>query len=339
MKHSLKEIPVFMIRKLINNYDVCVDFRKLTKRENIKEIGESRCNVIKDLEVTPFLVDSSNFNTMIVQIKNKAGKSVVVCGDFRNYDGYYAQDKFKTAISVIQKADLLFVEGKYLGKYGNEYASGSEMLEKTKNIMKFYKQVFVIQSETDFIMAENLYEGAKKTKKIFIENTFLCNLATLANGSLPTPFSNRKVYSYTPFQLENADFDFKRKYVAPFTVNSAINKMKRAKYVMIITKDMMQDIQIFEKDGSIFDACIILSEWKGFAEKDPQLAEFIKFLKDRGMDYYELYTHGEVNLMTIKELINRFNPRSVIPIEFSYENVDNMIPNFRILKTDEELEV
>lgn len=328
-----------MVRKLINNYDVCTDFRKLAKRENIKEIGEARRNVIKDLEITPFLIDPSNFNTMIVEIKNKMGKSVVVCGDFRNYDGYYAQDKFRNAIAVIQKADILFVEGKYLGKTGTEYTSGSNMLDNTKNIMKFYKQVFVIQSETDLVMAENLYEGAKKTKKIFIENTFLCNLATLSNGSLPTPFNNRKVYSYNPLELENSDFEFKRKYVAPFSVNNAISKMKRAKYVMVITKDMMQDIQIFEKDGSIFDACIILSEWKGFAEKDPRLAEFIKFLKDHGMDYYELYTHGAINLNTIKELINKFNPRNVIPIDFSYENVENMIPNFRVLKEDEGLEV
>ena len=329
-----------MVRKLINNYDVCTDFRKLAKRENIKEIGEARRNVIKDLEITPFLIDPSNFNTMIVEIKNKMGKSVVVCGDFRNYDGYYAQDKFRNAIAVIQKADILFVEGKYLGKTGIEYASGSRMLDKTKNIMKFYKQVFVIQSETDLVMAENLYEGAKKTKKIFIENTFLCNLATLSNGSLPTPFNNRKVYSYNPLELENSDFEFKRKYVAPFSVNSANSKMKKAKYVMIATKEMMQDIQIFERDGSVYDACVILAEWKGFAEKDEQLGEFIKFLKDKGMDYYELYTHGEVNMTTIRDMVNRLNPQYVIPIDFCHENgVESMIHNLKVLKEDEELEV
>ena len=63
-----------MVRKLMNNYQVCVDFKRLHKRENIQELAESKTNTIKDLEITPFLIDTSNFNTMLVKISDKARK-------------------------------------------------------------------------------------------------------------------------------------------------------------------------------------------------------------------------------------------------------------------------
>lgn len=270
----------------------------------------------------------------------KLGKTVVISGDFRNYEGNYGQDKLNSAISIIRSADILVIEGKYLGLYGIEYSSGKDILEKYKNIMKFYKQVFVIQSETDMGIATTLYQAAMKSKKIFIENTFLCNLATVANGSAPTPFTAKKVYSYNPLMLENQDFEFKKKYVAPFYISSAINKMKKEKYVMNITKDMFQDIQVFEKEGSFYDACVILAEWKGFVEEDKDLEEFINILKNYDMDYYELYTHGKVNLDVIRDLIFKLRPKFVIPLDFSGENnVRNQLYNFKVLETDEKLEV
>ena len=270
----------------------------------------------------------------------KRGKSLVVCGDFKNYDGTYGQDKLNAALSIISNADILVVEGKYLGKYGLEYSSGKNVVDKLKNIMKFYKQVFVIQSETDLITASNMYHAAQKARKIFIESTFLCNLATLANGSCPTPFTAKKVYSYNPLVLENENFEFKKKYVTPFYISSAMNKMKREKYVMNITKDMIQDIQVFEKEGSFYDACVIFAECKGYIEQDKELEEFINLLKNYDMDYYELYTHGEVHLNVIKDMIFKLKPKFVIPLDFSNEkNVQEQLYNFKILKDNEEIEI
>ena len=338
--YALKDIPIFLVRKLKSLYDVCMDFKKLTKKENIKGIIESETNKVKDLEITPYLVDSSNFNTYILHIKDKFGKSVVISGDFKNYDGSYGQDKLNTAISIIKNADVLIVEGKYLGKHGLEFSSGKEILEKLRNIMKFYKQVFVLQSETDLIMASNIYQAALKTKKIFVESSFLCNLATIANGSCPSPFSAKKVYSYNPLVLENMDFEFKKKYVVPFSISSALTKMKKGKYVMNVTKDFLQDIQILEKERAFYDACIIVSEWKGFMEDDKELEDFMNVLKSYDMVYYELYTHGQVYMNTFKEMIYKLRPKVVIPLDFSNEkNVENQLDNFKVLKDGEQIKV
>lgn len=338
--YSFKEIPIYMEKKMKVNYNICMDFSESPRKVGITDIEEGTINHIKDFEVTSFIIDPSNFNTHIIRFKDKEGKTLVVCGDFKNYDGIYGREKLHGALSIISNSDVLVIEGKYLGKTGLEHSSDKDVLEKLRNIMKFYKQIFIIQSETDLNMSRTVYQAAIKSKKIFIESTFLCNLATVANGSCPTPFTEKKVYSYNPLVLENNDFEFKKKYVTPFYISSAINKMKKEKYVMNITKDMVQDIQVFEKEGSFYDACVIMAEWKGLIEQDEELEEFINILKNYDMDYYELYTHGQVNMNLLKEIIFKLKPKFVVPLDFSEEkNVKNELYNFRVLNQDEEFEI
>ena len=177
---ALKNIPIYMSKKLIQMYNICMEFNDLPIRSDFKEIPEDDILKIKDLQLTLFVVDPSNYNTSLLRIKDSAGNTLVVSGDFKNYDGAYGGQMLEVAVSIIKKADVLAVEGKYLGKYGIEYSSCRDVLDKYKNIMKFYKQVFVIQSETDLITTSNIYDAALRTKKIFIESTYVANLSTLA---------------------------------------------------------------------------------------------------------------------------------------------------------------
>ena len=181
---TLKNIPIYMSKKLIQMYNICMDFNELPVREDFREIPEDDILKIKDLQFTLFVIDPSNYNTSILRIKDSEGNTLVVSGDFKNYDGAYGGQMLEVAVSIIKRADVLVLEGKYLGKYGIEYSSGRSVTEKLKNIMKFYKQVFVIQSETDLITTSNIYDAALRTKKILIESTYVANLATLAGRKL-----------------------------------------------------------------------------------------------------------------------------------------------------------
>lgn len=181
--YTLKDIPIYMNKKLISMYNICADFKERQNRKFL-EVPEDDILKIRDVQITWFVIDPSNFNTSILRIKDGQGKSLVVCGDFRDYDGFYGGQMLEVAMSIIKSADCMVVEGKYLGKYGLEFSSGKDILEKLRNIMRFYKQVFVIQSETDLIMARNLYQAALKSKKIFVESTFTANLAIAADRKL-----------------------------------------------------------------------------------------------------------------------------------------------------------
>ena len=338
----LNEIPIYVLPRQKSFYYTYMDFNSSQKRENIKELLDTESCKLKDLEISSFIIDPSNQNTSIIKFKDSLGKTLVVCGDFRNYDGVYGQDRFKKAITMIQSADTVIIDGKYLGKNGAEFLSGKDLFEKLKNIMKFYKQVFVIQSETDLNMTNNLYQVAIKTGKLFVESTCTSNLSVIANGSCPTPFNNKKVFSFNPLVLENREFDFKRKYVVPFSMRSASNIIKRKKFVMNITKEFFQDIQLLKKQGTLYDACLILAEWKGNIDKDPELENFVTTLKEYGMDYYELYTYGKVNMNTIFEIINKLNAKNVITLNLDLEErekVRNQINNFKLLEENEVFEI
>ena len=116
MDYALKGIPIYMEKKLKANYEICMDFWELPKRKEVKEYLAGEPIQVKDFTLTSFILNPSNMNTHIIRVTDKKGKSVVVCGDFRNYDSPYGQDKFREAISKISKTDCLVIEGKYLGK-------------------------------------------------------------------------------------------------------------------------------------------------------------------------------------------------------------------------------
>jgi len=136
VEYKLKEIPIYMQTRQRANYNICCDFLKITKTENIIELTDSEPIQIKDIEITSCVIDNSNFNTHIIKFTDTTGKSVVVCGDFRNYDLGYAKDKLNKTIALLESADYIVVEGKYLGKTGQEYSSGKAIHESLKNIMK-----------------------------------------------------------------------------------------------------------------------------------------------------------------------------------------------------------
>ena len=76
LEYSLDEIPIYMERKMRNNYNVCMDFLELPMKKNIKELIEFQGNKLKDIEVVPFIIDASNFNTHIIKFISKNRKIV-----------------------------------------------------------------------------------------------------------------------------------------------------------------------------------------------------------------------------------------------------------------------
>ena len=135
---GLSNIPIYVGQKLKKYWEIYSNFSKHEIKSNIVEIMEGTPTIIKDIEITVFLIDPSNFNTCMMYFKDKnSGKSVLVSGDFRNYDGEYEKEKLDEIIEVIRTTDYLIIEGKYFGKVGPEYTSGKGLVDNLKNIMKY----------------------------------------------------------------------------------------------------------------------------------------------------------------------------------------------------------
>lgn len=72
--YALKDIPIFLPKKIKSMYDICMDFKGLPKKENIKEIVENEVCQLRDVIVNSFLIDPSNSNTHILRLKDKMRK-------------------------------------------------------------------------------------------------------------------------------------------------------------------------------------------------------------------------------------------------------------------------
>ena len=338
MRHCLNDVPVIMERKLQSSYEACCDFWRTERHTNITTLEEKQRYQIKDIAITFFIVDNSNYNTAIVLIESQDGKKVVVSGDFRDYNGSYNKAKFDEIIKTINSADFVFVDGTSIGHFGGEYTSGKEVDDKLKNIMKLYKQIFIVQSETDTIMASYMYEAAQRTKKIFVESSLLCNNTSIFNGSCPSPIKDKKVYCYNPLSYESESFEFKKKYIAPFFIHNATDRLKKDRYAMNITCDMLQDIQILDKNGSCNDAALIFAQSKNNISQTAE--SFIKTMKDLSFDYYELYIRGKVNINMLVGLERLLEPKNIILLDFDGQtNEITELESLRVLKDNEIINI
>ena len=337
--YVLDEIPIYLEPKIKKQYDIYEDFMKLKQKENVKDMP--LLVRMHDLQLSYFLIDNSNQNTSIFLIKS-VNKSILISGDFRNFDFAYTynQERLSKCMEFVGNVDYWFIDGSFIGKAGSGNVSEKDIFTKLKNIMKFYKQVFVIQSETDLAMAKRFYEVAQKTKKIFIENIFLANIASEASGSAPNPISSKKVYTYVPLVLDNRDFEFKQKYISHFYIYNAEENMKKEKYVMNINVNMLQDLQIFQKKNLITDGCVIFAMNKNLLKINKSLEEFVNFISEFDLDYYELYTSGKVEYDLINQIATTLEPKKIIPINFAPNiNMISSIYNFKVLEDDEVIEI
>ena len=75
MDYSLKEIPIYLEKKLKSNYEICTDFLDLKQEHKIVGMIAGEPMRIKDFEVTSFVVDTSNHNTHIIRFRDKERKN------------------------------------------------------------------------------------------------------------------------------------------------------------------------------------------------------------------------------------------------------------------------
>ena len=106
VNYALKEIPIYLQRKVRISYDISSDFMQKKKRENIIEMSDAGSVKIKDLEITSFIIDNSNHNTSMILVKSP-DKSILVTGDFRNYESTFEKEKLELYLRIINQVDYL----------------------------------------------------------------------------------------------------------------------------------------------------------------------------------------------------------------------------------------
>lgn len=305
-----KDIPVYVndIGKKIHN--LTSDFVRnyeCINRETI-DLKFNQKIKIKDIVITPYIVDHSSYNSCMFLIEVD-GKKILHTGDYR---GHGRKGKiFENLLRKIGNVDLLITEGTTLSRGINKFKTEDDLVDELVLKTKDYNQVFVLQSSTNIDRVVTMYKVAMKTKKVFIEDLFTAIVAKGVCRNIPNPVTFNNVYTWIP-SLYYTDKDIYNKYAKSMEKYRNFNYNRD--YFMLVKMSMFRDIKYKLYDGGyINNACLVYSMWDGYKE-DKSLSNFLNKVEELGIDIITVHTSGHADLMTMKLLNDLLNPKKTIVI-------------------------
>ena len=263
---------------------------------------------IKDIVITPFLIDHSAFDSYGFLIESE-GERIFYTGDFRSHGFARKYTLNLQSNPLLKEIDILLIEGSNL--YKDEYTAESEeqLSERMEKIMSETKgNVFVLQSSANIARIQAVYKAMKATRKIMLVDIFTANILNKLPRKLPNPFTFEDVHLFYPLVLTQKAINEKSHLFKPFARFKISPKdlHNRKDMVVLIRESMVYEVEERIKTG---DAYLIYSKWTGYKE-EPRTANFIsKFDK-----IIDLHTSGHADIPNIIRFVNSLNPKVIIPI-------------------------
>ncbi len=315
------DIPIYVEKysKIIN--DLTCDFTNhaLVTRDIIN-FDFNKPVKIKDIVVTPYLIDHSAFNSCMFLIEAD-GKRIVHTGDYRNHG---RKGKiFDKTLKEIGQVDCLITEGTTFSRPKEKYKTEDALCIEAVKLFEKYDDVLVLQSSTNIDRIVTFYKAARKTKKKFVEDLFTAWITSSLPESIPSPthnFCDLSVWiSKNNENRKNPPY-FIEKYVEPMV------KYKRCEHFkdnvcLLVKQSMLKDIKMLKTEKHKFkNACLIYSMWDGYLEKD-DMKKFIEEVKKLGIKFEYLHTSGHADESAMKRVRDILKPKITIPIHTDNKEV------------------
>ena len=309
------DIPLFIGKVSAEMHNTVCEFTH--KGEKIKATGHLQHEKefkIKDLVITPYLVDHSAFDSYAFLIENK-NKKVLYTGDFRRHGAKGKLSEWFYKNKKTHNADVLLIEGTNIGK--ENYAAEAET-DIGKRASEFMKKtmgnIFVLQSSANIDRIVQMYKAAKRNKRIFLVDIFTANLLSSLPASIPNPVSFKDVKVFYPYWLTRHLFEEKSKNGLAFKFSKyKLEKeelKKRTDLCILVRESMLSDIKLRMNHSG---AGLIYSKWEGY-KSDKKVETFLKFFRENNYPIESIHTSGHADVNTIKDFIKNSDPRKIIPI-------------------------
>lgn len=310
----LPQVPVYMsdLSRKIFETVFCFSKTKGKIKRETANIEDGVSFTIKDMTITPYIVDHSAYNSFMILIEAE-GKRILHTGDFRNHG--YKGVILPKILKKIGKIDLLITEGTTLSrpqiKSKTEEELSIEIAEKTKN----YDQVLMLMSTTNIDRVTTMQKVANRTKKTVIHDIVLSNVLQLVTQKIPNAMSSKEVGVFLPRNnYIKKDIEEYKEFIEPFQekINETGRKL-HGKFIMNIRASMEKDIERLKLENSVLDnACIVYSMWEGY--KMDSYKDFIDKMKELKIDILDLHVSGHADYTAINQVLDITKPDVVIPI-------------------------
>lgn len=295
---------------------------EISKMERMIAFEPKQIIRIGDIQVTPYFVSHSAYDAYMFLIE-AGGKRILHTGDFRDH-GYLGKGLLKTIRYLINtqgRIDFLITEGTMLSRLNEKVKHENDLKMDVIQIMKQYKNVFVMCSSTDMERLATFHAANKEMHG----RPFVCDDFQRSVLNIFKDTAGR----------ESPLFDFKDTY--SFRVDNAklVNWMHDKGFCMLVRPtDKYNDYLSFldphlDKSSTV----LIYSMWKEYINPDSKHAvkRYLDFV-ERFPRIEKIHTSGHASAECLAEVCNLVNPTSgIIPIHSEHSD------DYRRLSINEEL--
>jgi len=279
--------------------------QEISKIKKMRTYAPDQAIEIGDITVTPYLVSHSAYDAYMFFIETN-GKRILHTGDFRGH-GYLSKGLLPTIKKFIinrGKIDILIIEGTMVSRMDGRVRSESELKRECVELMKEYKNVFVMCSSTDM---ERLATFHAANKEVGVR-PFVCD---------DFQKSVMRIFSDTAGRKSTL-FDFGEPYLFWEGNSKLVNWMQDKGFCMLVrATDKFDEYLAFLKTQiDRNETVLVYSMWKEYVNPDSKHAvkRYLDFIENFPI-VKKIHTSGHASADCLVEVCNLVNPTSgIIPI-------------------------
>lgn len=297
---------------------------------------------IGDLEITPYQIDHSAFDSFAFHISD-GNKSAFYTGDFRGHG--LNRELFSRLIDNPPDVDVLLMEGTIIGERQNEiFVPEVEIQKQVVDICNERKgAVFVSAPSQNIDRMITLSQAALETGRKFIIDLFSAELfgrLVTFSDKIPQPQMDHVLLWYPWFQREKL-VENNLKWVMP-KHRKWRHKLGEISHhipnsIFIIRPPFMKEI---ERHANLSDSIWLYSMWMGYLKRNKPLQRLRKWTENNGIGFRFVHTGGHAKLADLKKMAEALSPKILIPIHsFHTDQFEEHFQNVKLVNDNETIEI
>ena len=321
-----KDIPIYAS----NGTKILIDlnntfFRSKQIPGKITSIKPWESFIIKDITVTPYLVDHSGFDALSFLIEAE-GKRIFYTGDFRAHGrkGILFRNLIKHPPKNI---DYLITEGTMLSREDEIYKTEEDIEHELVKRIKAENNLKILSCSSQNIdRLVSIYRACIKTETDLVLDPYtayiLYKLKDVSNNIPQFDWPNIKIF-FLPNRQTKIILDEKKMFFfkkAKITIDEILDKKNR-----IVIKDSFTMRSILKNKGVLSGSTLIYSQWEGYFKDIEQ------FWLDNNVNVIKLHASGHSYSKDIQKLIHAIKPKNIIPVHTEYPEKFSKITCSKIL--------
>lgn len=294
-----------------------ISANEIAKLEHMQTFDPQQTIVTGDIQIVPYFVSHSAYDAYMFLIEAN-GKRILHTGDFRGH-GYLSKGLLPTIENHILKhgkIDFLITEGTMLARLDERVRHENILKRETVELMKQYKNVFVMCSSTDMERLATFHAANKEVgNRPFVCDSFQKDVL--------------KIFSDTAGKHSNL-FNFEEPYSFWKTNSKLVKWMKDKGFCMLVraTEKFDDYLEFILPQIDKTETVLVYSMWKEYINQDSKHANkrYLDFVR-KFPSIKKIHTSGHASVDCLVDVCNLVNPTlGIIPIHSEHSSNYHKLP-------------